>query len=277
MRKLHRRLRLEVSLIAAALCLLAGLPAAAFAETVVESPSGSEASSPGWEGGGTVTPPAATTPPPVRQGSSVGSGGVPQTAPTPAPEPAPEPAPAPAPAPPSEAPSYPTESSGSSDYVAPQPSSPEVVEEAATPPVATPAPAPKPEPAPAPKPEKAAPVDLAAATPLTSSSPSKSAEANSETPYPVAAAPSADDQSGSSFYVLPLLLLLALCVLGLLGVQLRRFLRYRQIEAVKRERAATWDAAVQQIEVRRALDTIEPSADGLQKREAPDHSTHLAA
>jgi hypothetical protein len=284
MRKLQRRFYTGLSLIAAALFLLPAAALAAGVETTagsapvetVEAPSGAtETSSPGWspEGGTTATPAA---PPPIRQGSSVGSGGgVPQKAPSTSTPPAP--APAPTPAPTSEAPPPPAEPSEPSSP-APEPAAPAPVEEepAAAAPTPEPAPVAKPEPAPAPA-EPVGKAGLAGAAALAASGPPRAAEPSAEAPAAAAPAPSAGDEGGAPAWVTPLLVLLALCVLGLVGVQLRRYLRYRQIEAVKRERAATWDAAVHQIEVRRALGALEPSADGLERLEAPDRPTHLAA
>jgi type II secretory pathway pseudopilin PulG len=76
------------------------------------------------------------------------------------------------------------------------------------------------------------------------------------------------DQAGSSSYAMPLLIIVALILLGVAGVYLRRFQLRRRVAAVRREREATWGAVVHQIEMRRALGALEPSAEPLQKADA---------
>jgi len=63
---------------------------------------------------------------------------------------------------------------------------------------------------------------------------------------------------------LPVVLALVLAI-GYAGIRLRRRHRRRQLEALRRQRAAEWEAAIRQIRMKRALDVAEPSAGRLRQ------------
>lgn len=281
MRKLHRGRCLELSVIGAALALIAALPAGALAateesgggstpgEAVVESPGGSTEpavpaasspaatapASPGWtsEGASAGTPNAGT--PPIRRGSSVGSGGAPEKARSTGTGPSPTTGST------SEGPSYVTGSSGSYE---PSPSTPAGVEGPASAPLAesqirsvdspaTPA-------------GTGRDVELAvggAAALALSRSPRDDSSSGSHVAGVTLSGPGDEEASGS--YVLPLLVVVVLALLGYAGLRLWHRHQKRRLEAIKRRRADTWEAVVRQIETRRAIGALEPSAERLQK------------
>lgn len=64
---------------------------------------------------------------------------------------------------------------------------------------------------------------------------------------------------------MPLLLIVALGFAGFAAFQFRRIHRRRVLEYVYRDREATWRAAVHEIEMRRAVGSLEPKAEPLQR------------
>jgi hypothetical protein len=266
MRKLHRRRRFEISMIAAAFALLASAPTGALAATeepgstpgepVVESPGGSSPPA------APATPPAASAPPStgwtpqssgtstssgggtsVRHGSSVGSGGASsKTGSTPEASRDTE-------APDSNSPAssgYEPELSTPSTT-----STPSTSAESASAPRAETGSASKSPPAGPAGPNKAVEVAVDTADPVVRSEPPRADNVPGE---PVAADASTDSgtQASSDSSALPLLVVILVgLALGYVGVRLWRIHQRRRIEALKRQRSTRWRAVVRQIETER--------------------------
>lgn len=281
MRKLHRRRCRELWLIGAAVALIAAPPAGALAageesdpgstpgEVVVESPDGSTESavpptsspaatapaSPGWTAEGAGTGTSSAEAPPVRHGSSVGSGGSPEKARST-----------------STGPSNTTGSTsegpavtGSNGYDEPTPSTPASVEEPGSTLGAGSGTGSVEPPATVASTGRAAELAIGAASPLAFSRSPQGADIGSGSRVAAATFSGPDDQAASGSYVLPLLAIVVLSLLGYAGVHLRRRHWQRRLEAVKHQREATWTEVIRQIETRRALGTLERSAERLQK------------
>jgi hypothetical protein len=265
MKKLQRDHCFGLSMVAAALVLVAGVPASALAadeesggsppgETVVEpsggstqptapaapSPAPSAPPSTGWtpQGGGTGGSTGGGSS--VRHGSGVGSGGVPgktggsseeESSYTPPDTSAYAPAPS-------------TQSAPSTSSTSGEPAS-------------TPREAPAVHPVKPPvetdSTEEAAKVAVGTAAPLASPEPRQSSDV-SETPTTTAAFTDSGDQAGSGSDAMSLLLVvLASLVLGYAAVRLWRRHERRRVEDLKRQRDATWEAVVGQIKADRQL------------------------
>jgi hypothetical protein len=272
MSKLFRRSSF-VFLMIAALALLVGAPAGAFAAgeeyssssasggAVVE-PSGDSAQgapdstewSPQGTGGGASSGGAA----PLQRGSSVGSGVVPEKA-----------------KPKSEAPSYSPESGGSYE---PEPTTPSQTSSPSPPPSAFEEPASTPradsgsqseQPAAttAPKASRAVDVEVGAADAVAHAAPPQSGSIDS---VPTAAAPpfaGPDDGASAGSYTLPLLLIILLLgvTLGYAFVRLRRHRQRQRLEALWREQDAVWEAALRRAELGQVAGDSEPSAQPLRR------------
>lgn len=262
MSKLHRRGYLAISTITAASALLVVAPAGASAaegpptsgETVAEPPGGStqpdvpagtEWTPQGGEGGKSGGGDA-----PLEHGSSVGSGAVTANAGSD-----------------SEKPSYTPESNGSYEpEPEPEPSIPSTfVEPASTPraesgvdsaqPTATTARASRP-----------AEVAVDGATSLGRSASSRGDATSSAPPAAAASFGGSGDRVSTSSYALPLLAIAVLgLVLGLAGVRLRRRRQRRRLEALWREQAAAWEAALRRADLGQASGAPEPSTQRLQQ------------
>jgi hypothetical protein len=273
MSKMHRRSRLEIAMIAAALVLVAAAPADSLA-AAEESSGGSTPSGTVETPGGSTQPAAPAAPPteltpqggdtetssggaaPIQRGSSVGSGAVPGKA-----EPTSE-APSNPPAP-SEAPSY---TPSSSDYE-PEPSTPSasgapssplgaVDETAAEKPTAPPADT-----------DRVVKMAVGAATSLGLSKSSQPGAISSEPSAAAAPITDSGDQvaSGGSSALPWLLAVIAFLILGFACFGLRRRRQRQRLEAFWRQQDAAWEAALGRAQPGQALGALEPSGEPLQQ------------
>lgn len=250
-------------MIAAALVLLVGAPAGAFAVGEESSggsapagaavePSGDSAQSGApasteWspQGGGGEASSGGVAP--LQHGSSVGSGVVPGKA-----------------EPKSEAPSYTPDSGGSYE---PEPSAPSPVTAEA------PESTPRAESAPhSVQPEEtetssAVDVGVGAATLLGHSASPRGGEISSAPPAAAASLTGSGDRAPMSSYALPLLTIVIMLglILGFMGVRLRRRRERRRLEALWREQDAVWEAALRRAELGQVGGGSEPSAEPLQR------------
>ncbi len=262
MSKLHCRGYLAISTIAAASALFVGAPAGASAaaeepgngstsgQTVVDPSASTQPAAPAtteWTPqdaeGGTSSDEAA----PLEHGSSVGSGVVTRKAGSD-----------------SKAPSYTPDSSG---YYEPEPSTPSTFDE------------------PAPSTSQAGSgIDSVQST-ATATSASRTADATvgaaislrhsasprgggigSAPPAAAASLTGSGDRASTSSYALLLLVIIVLgLILGLAGVRLMRHRRRRRLEALWREQAATWEAALRRGGLGQASGASEPSVQRLQR------------
>jgi hypothetical protein len=255
MSKLHRRGYLAISTIAAASALLVAAPAGASAAE--EPGSGSTSGEMVTEPSGSSTQPSAPagtewTPQsgeggkssggdaPLEHGSSVGSGAVTAKAGSD-----------------SEEPSYTPESSGSYEPELEQ-SIPSTFDEPASTPRAESAvdsvqPAET-----AARASKLADVAVGDATSLGRSA-SFQGDATSAAPLTAASFGDSGDRVSTSSYALPLLVIIVLSlILGFAGVRLRRRRRRRQLEALWREQAAVWEAALRRADLEQASGAPDP-------------------
>lgn len=266
MNKLFRRSCFVLSMIAAALVLLVGAPAAAFAAGE-EPSSGSASGEAVVEPSGDSTqpaPPATTewTPQgvdkgassggaaPLEHGSSVGSGAVTKKAGSD-----------------SEAPSYTPDSSGSYE---PEPStSPTFDESASTPQAGSGVHSVQPTPTPTATEDRASrAVDAAvgAAIPVGHSAQPRVDGIGSAPPAAAASFTGSGDRASTSSYALPLLVILVLgLILGFVGVRLRRRRQRQRLEALWREQDAVWEAALRRAELGQVAGDSEPSAQPLRQ------------
>jgi hypothetical protein len=254
---------LGLSVVAAAMTLIAAAPAGALGageESAPTETAAPEAAAPvvappastGWIPQGGATETSSDGAAPTRHGSSLGSGGGPSHVPST-----------------SEEPSYTT---GSSGQYEPESSAPSTFEEPArTPQMGSGFGSVEP-PATASTTGKAVSVAVGAATPValaaTPVSPSESPQGGSIGSAPLAAAApftNPRDQVASNFDALPLLVGI---VLGLILVYagVRRW-RRRQLEALWRRQDAEWEAVVRRVELERAPGASKPSPERLRRVE----------
>lgn len=266
MSKLFRRSCFVLSIVAAALAMLVGAPAGAFAasdessggsapaEAVVE-PSDDSAQpvapastewSPQASGGGASSGGAA----PLQRGSSVGSGMVTEKA-----------------GPDSKAPSYTPDSSGSYE---PQPSTPSTFDEPASTPQAgsgTQSTQPTATSSSAAGTNRAIDVGVNAAIPVAHSASPQGGDIDSAPQAAAASSTDPGDRASASSYALPLLLVIVALgvILGYAYVRLRRHRQRQQLEALWREQDAVWEAALRRAELGQVSGDSGPSAQPLQQ------------
>lgn len=278
MNKLFRRGCLALSMTAAALALLAGVPAGAFGageESVGGSATGGAVVEPSTDSTQPASPAGEWSPqgsgggassdnaPPLQHGSSVGSGVVTRKGGSAGSS--------------GEAPSV-TPESGASYQPESQPEAPASATVAApastlpaeSRPTAVQSSASAVETAPAARPSSAVEAAVGAALPRGHSALPRGGDVDSPPPVPVSLTStgdraSADDTSAGSYALLLLAIVVLGLILGYAYVRLRRHRRRQQLRAYWREQDLAWETALRRAELRQVPGGAEPSAQPLQR------------